>query len=141
MFRKCAARTYYALLLTLALSLLGCSGQEEPIETTDEADDFVKAEEVVVLSTDSDDWRVRLFHDHLLYSEAAAVQLPALWVIPSREEAQVLKKCNYPNGERFVTSDGYTFAMPSSSVSKAGSKTRYAVLGLQIRKTVIDIGF
>ena len=45
------------------------------------------------------------------------------------------------SGERFITSDGYTFGMPSASVSKAGTKTQYGVLGLHRRKTTIDVPF
>jgi hypothetical protein len=40
-----------------------------------------------------------------------------------------------------VTSDGYTFGMPSASVSKAGSKTKYSVLGLYRRKTKVEVHF
>ena len=60
-----------------------------------------------------------------------------------KEEAQILRKLEYPtpSGERFVTSDGYTFGMPSASVSKAGQKTQYSVLGLHRRKTTIDVPF
>ena len=98
---------------------------------------------VIVLQTDSDEWQVQLFKEHLLYSEAVETNLPAPWRLPDREEAKVLKDLSYPtqSGERFVTSDGYTFGMPSASVTKAGAKTKYSVLGLHIRKTVISVEF
>lgn len=96
---------------------------------------------MVVFETDSTEWRIKLFKEHLLYSQAVAVELPSPWHIPTREEAQVLKTCSYPHEERFITCDGYTFGMPSSSVSKAGQKTKYSVLGLYIRHTVITIQF
>ena len=99
------------------------------------------SEWAVVYGTDSTEWRVKIFKEHLLYSEAVETNLPAPWVIPSREEAQVLKTCSYPHDERFITCDGYTFGMPSSSVSKAGTKTKYSVLGLWKRKTVISVEF
>ena len=67
--------------------------------------------------------------------------MPGPWQFPTREDAQTLKTLTYQNDERFVTSDGYTFGMPSASVSKAGSKTRYSVLGLWKRKTTIDVPF
>ena len=95
----------------------------------------------MVYLTDSTEWRVKVFKEHLLYSEAVAVKLPAPWHIPSRQEAGVLKTCTFPHSERFITSDGYTFGMPSSSVSKAGTKTQYSVLGLYVRRTVIVVTF
>ena len=63
-------------------------------------------------------------------------------MLPTREDATILKTCTYGDGsERFVTSDGYTFGMPSSSVTKAGQKTQYSVLGLWKRQTVIIVEF
>lgn len=117
----------------------GCNGQtEEPQAPSDEQ--TYAATEAIVLVTDSDEWRVRLFHEHMLYAEAAAVELPAPWIVPTREDAQTLKTLTYGDGkERYITSDGYTFGMPSSSVTKAGSKTKYSVLGLHRRTTTIVI--
>ena len=132
--------TSYVLLLMLGLSMSACK-HEEPTPTSEAEDQFVVSDEMVVLETDSEEWRVKVFKEHLLYSEAVAVKLPAPWAVPTREDAAVLKTCSYPHEERFITSDGYTFGMPSASVTKAGAKTKYAVLGLQIRKTVIDICF
>ena len=60
-------------------------------------------------------------------------------MLPTREDAAILKTCTYPHNERFITSDGYTFGMPSASVSKAGKKTKYSVLGLYKRTTVITM--
>lgn len=96
---------------------------------------------MIVFATDSDEWHVRLFAQHLLYSKAVEVNLPSPWMLPTREDAQILKTCTYPHDERFVTSDGYTFGMPSASVSKAGAKTQYSVLGLWKRRTVIVVEF
>lgn len=138
MFRKCAARTYYALLLTLSLSLWGCSGQEEPIETTEPAQDI---EPVLVFETDSTEWWVCLVCEHKVYADAVLVAVPEPYVLPSRDDAKVLKDCYYPHTERFVTCDGYTFAMPGASVSKAGVKTKYSVLGLYKRVAVIDVRY
>ena len=92
---------------------------------------------MVVYETDSTEWRVRLFAEHLIYSKAVEVQLPSPWLLPTREDAAIMKTCTYPHDERFITSDGYTFGMPSASVSKAGAKTKYSVLGLWKRQTVI----
>ena len=142
-------RTYYVFPSILLLSILllnGCSKKEQNEPEQQPETEVPSVEETIdtraiVFSTDSDEWMVQLFKEHLLYSEAVETNLPAPWVIPSREEAQILKTCNYPHDERFITSDGYTFGMPSASVSKAGSKTYYSVLGLHIRRTVIVVTF
>ena len=132
-----------ALLLTLLLSLLAaCTPkQDEPEAQEQPEEQSVGSSEMVVLTTDSADWVVQLFKEHLLYSEAVQVVLPSPFHIPSREEAKVLKDLSYPHDERFITSNGYTFGMPSSSVTKAGQKTKYSVLGLAIRRNVIDVRF
>ena len=123
-----------ALLLSFFLSMSACSGRTEeelnPSEPTG-------TNEAIVFETDSNEWHVRLFAEHLLYSKAVEVNLPSPWLLPTREDAAILKTCTYPHDERFITSDGYTFAMPSASVSKAGQKTNYSVLGLWKRRTVI----
>ena len=123
-----------ALLLSLLAFTSACSGRTEeelsPSEQTGSND-------AIVFETDSNEWHVRLFAEHLLYSKAVEVNLPSPWLLPTREDAAILKTCTYPHDERFVTSDGYTFGMPSSSVSKAGQKTQYSVLGLWKRTTVI----
>ena len=146
MFRKCTSRTYYAaavILLSLSLCMSACRGRtEEELNPSDPAGD-INVGSKIVLVTDSTEWAVYLFKEHLLYSDAVTVALPSPWHIPTRDEATVLRTLTYasPSGERFITSDGYTFGMPSASVSKAGSKTKYSVLGLHIRKTVITIEF
>jgi hypothetical protein len=127
----------FALLLILSLSTSCLS--DEP---TDHSDDRVAdANEMIVLETDSTEWRVRLFATGKLYAEAVQVEMPDPWQLPTREDAQILKTLTYPSDERFVTSDGYTFGMPSASVTKAGSKTKYSVLGLWKRKTTIEVTF
>jgi hypothetical protein len=138
MFRKFTSRTYYVLLLFLSLSISGCRS-DEPISHSD--DRFADTNETIVYETDSTEWRVSLFAKGLLYSEAVQVTIPDPYRLPTRDDAQVLKTLTYPNDERFVTSDGYTFAMPSATVSKAGAKTKYSVLGLHIRPTTIDVPF
>ena len=126
------------LLLSLLLSMSACSGvMEEPQNPSEPTG----TSEAVVFETDSTEWHVCLFVEHLLYSKAVEVQLPSPWLLPTREDAAILKTCTYPHDERFITSDGYTFGMPSASVSKAGQKTQYSVLGLWKRTTVIVIDF
>lgn len=147
MFRKFTLRIYCVLPAILFLSLFisvllsGCSKkQNEPEQPSGELQTLTEA--VIVLQTDSDEWQVQLFKEHLFYSEAVLVNLPDPWIIPTREDAAVLRTLIYPYGsERFIICDGYTFGMPSSSVSKAGAKTKYSVLGLYKRKTVIYIQF
>ena len=123
-----------ALLLSLFLFMSACSGRTEEPQVPSEP---TGTNEAIVFETDSNEWHVRLFAEHLLYSKAVEVNLPSPWLLPTREDAAILKTCTYPHDERFVTSDGYTFGMPSSSVSKAGQKTQYSVLGLWKRTTVI----
>ena len=130
---------YCALLLTLSL-FTSCQN-EDPETSSNHSNELVAQDDVVVLETDSTEWHVCIFAEHLTYSKAVEVNLPSPWLLPSREDAQILKTLEYPHDERFVTSDGYTFGMPSASVSKAGQKTQYSVLGLYIRRTVINISF
>ena len=140
MFRKLTSRTSFVLLAVISGLFISCRS-DEPQNPSEQEEQFVTSEEVIIFETDSTEWRVKIFKEHLLYSEAVETNLPAPWVIPSREDAQILKTCSYPHEERFITSDGYTFGMPSSSVSKAGAKTKYSVLGLWKRRTVIVIEF
>lgn len=123
---------YFVLLVAISGLFISC--QEEP---TIQPFSPVSSTEAIVFETDSTEWRVCIFAEHLIYSKAVEVQLPSPWLLPTREDAAILKTCTYPHDERFVTSDGYTFGMPSTSVSKAGSKTKYSVLGLWKRTTVI----
>jgi hypothetical protein len=95
----------------------------------------------VVCVTDSDEWRIALIAEGLYYDEAVSEPIPNPFRLPTKDEAKVLRSMSYPHNERFVTSDGYTFGMPSASVSKAGSKTKYSVLGLWRRPTRIQIEF
>lgn len=121
---------------------MSCSKKDEPQDpTVDER--VADASETIVYVTDTTEWRVKIFKEHILYSEVASITLPAPWAIPTKEEATVLRTLEFasPSGERFVTCDGYTFGMPSASVSKAGAKTKYSVLGLHKRRTTIVIEF
>ena len=129
------AARYCHILLT-ALILIGCSTNEPTAPTTPQTHGNTSE---AVYQTDTTEWFVRVFASGVLYGSSYAVDSP--YHIPTREEAAILKTCVYPSSERFVTSDGYTFGMPSASVTKAGAKTKYSVLGLYIRPTVITIGF
>ncbi len=117
-----------------------CNGRtEEPANPSEQSITDDGSPGVLVYETDSTEWRVKIFKEHILYSEVASITLPAPWVLPTREDASVLRLLEYPHEERFVTCDGYTFGMPSASVSKAGAKTKYSVLGLHKRRTTIII--
>ena len=96
---------------------------------------------MVVYDTDSTEWRVCVVATGLLYTEAVEVSIHAPYRLPTKDDAQILKTLTYPSSERFVTSDGFTFSMPSASVTKAGAKTKYSVLCLHIQKTTIDVPF
>lgn len=128
----------FALLVWfLSLFTLACHNKNGPTPPFEQTDDLG----TIVFLTDSDEWHVRLFAEHLIYSKAVEVNLPSPWMLPTREDAQILKTFTYPHDERFITSDGYTFGMPSASVSKAGQKTYYSVLVLWKRRTVIVVEF
>ena len=125
----------------IATALVGCKHSNGKDEPTDTSDHSVSANEMIVLETDSTEWHVRLVATGKLYADAVQVAIPAPYRLPTKEDAQILKTIEYPSEERFVTSDGHTFGTPSASVTKAGSKTKYSVLGLWKRKTVIQIEF
>lgn len=129
---------HISFALLCILSLFTSCRSDEP---TFGSDINVGSNEMVVYETDSTEWNVRLVATGKLYADAVQVAMPAPWQLPTREDAQVLKTLTYPSDERFVTSDGYTFGMPSASVTKVGQKTKYSVLGLWIRKTTIDVTF
>ena len=131
------------LLFILALTtaaLTGCKHSKKD-EPTSSSDHPVSANEMIIYTTDSTEWHVRTIATGKLYADAVQISMPAPYRLPTRDEAQILKTIEYPSEERFVTSDGYTFGMPSASVTKAGSKTKYSVLGLYIRTTTIDVPF
>jgi hypothetical protein len=121
--------------------MVGCKHSKSKDEPTDPFDHSVGTNEKVVYQTDSTEWHVRLVATGKLYADAVQVAVPAPYRLPTKEEAQILKTLTYPSSERFVTSDGYTFGMPSPSVTKAGAKTKYSVLCLWIRVTTIDVPF
>ena len=130
-------RIYFALVVGAMCTLqLSCdqSGSNAP-------DQVVGVNEMLVHETDSCEWYVALFYEGLYYEEASTKSLPSPYRLPTKDEARILRDLDYPHRERFITSDGYTFGMPSASVSKAGSKTKYSVLGLRIRYTTIEIEF
>ena len=126
--------------MSLFVSLLACNGNSNQPDD----DHIVDANELlgeVVCVTDSDEWKVALVAEGMYYHEAVGVSVLEPYRLPTKAEAQVLRWLTYPHDERFVTSDGYTFGMPSASVSKAGSKTKYSVLGLYRRKTKVEVHF
>lgn len=141
MWRPSPLHISFALLFTLSLSTSGCRSDEPTVPSDFAGDINVGSKAVVVYETDSTEWHVCVVAIGKLYADAVAVLIPAPYRLPTRDEAQILKTLTYPSSERFVTSDGYTFGTPSASVTKAGAKTRYSVLGLWIRPTTIDVPF
>ena len=131
-------RNRRGFLILLALLLFISCRKYEPTAPSAHS---VCADGVVVYETDSTEWMVCVVATGLLYAEAVAVSIPAPYRLPTKDDAQILKTLTYSSSERFVTSDGFTFGMPSASVTKAGAKTKYSVLGLHIRKTTIDVPF
>ena len=138
MWRLSPQHISFALLLTLSLFISGCRHKDEPQNPSDYS---VDANKMVIYETDSTEWNVCIVATGKLYADAVQVSMPAPYRLPTHDEAQILKTLTYPSDERFVTSDGYTFGMPSASVTKAGAKTKYSVLGLYIRPTTIDVPF
>ena len=140
MGRGLAASVVATAVLACALMLLvSCTPQNQPDD--EHIGDATELLGEVVCVTDSDEWKVALVAEGLYYAEAVGVSVPEPYRLPTKAEAQVLRWLTYPHDERFVTSDGYTFGMPSASVSKAGSKTKYSVLGLYRRKTKVEVHF
>ena len=132
---------YYVLLLFLCLLpfMSACKPEEPENDGGERGQIGLRA---TVYSDEYEEWNVIYVKEHLLYVDAVAVRLPAPYVIPTRDDAVVLRRCNFGDGsERFVTSDGHTFGMPSASVTQAGSKTRYSVVGLWKRPTVLVVDF
>ena len=138
MWRPSPLHISFALLLTLSLFISGCRHKDEPQNPSDHSAD---ANKMVIYETDSTEWHVCVVATGKLYADAVQVFMPAPYRLPTRDEAQILKTLTYPSSERFVTSDGYTFGMPSASVTKAGAKTKYSVLGILVRPTTIDVPF
>jgi len=135
----CPVRFFVRLVIWCLLLFISACHRNEPTAPSDYR--FADTNETIVYETDSTEWHVCLIATGKLYAEAVQVSVPAPYRLPTREEAQILKTLTYPHDERFVTSDGYTFGMPSASVTKAGSKTKYSVLGLWVRPTTIDVPF
>lgn len=128
----------YCYAILIILLLVGCSANEptQHAQQPQTTPPFGTA----VYWTDSTEWRVNVFASGVLYGIGYSVDSP--YHIPTKAEAYTLKTITYgPSGHRYVTCDGYTFGMPSASVTKAGSKTRYSVLGLWQRPTIIHIEF
>lgn len=127
-----------AILIAL---LAGCSSVEPDKPPTTEQQDTIPPQGTVVYRTDSTLWTVYIFQTGVLYGSGYSVDSP--YHIPTKAEATVLHTISYVpgNGERFVTCDGYTFGMPSASVTKAGQKTKYSVLGLYIKPAYILVEF
>lgn len=145
----CVRLVRWCLLLSISLLptlLCSCDPEDEPKKSSSSSDKNAETHiglQAVVIETDSDEWAVQVFREHVVYADAINVAMPEPWVLPTKEDATLLKNCVLTFGitERFVTSDGYTFGMPSANVSKAGAKTKYSVLGLRRRRTVIVVDF
>ena len=136
------------LIVGLSLSALPSCNHKEEVESPDGkvnllADSISAATDKIVFVTDSDEWHCRVFKEGVRLSEMKTYTLPDPWRLPTRAEARILRGYEYTTnaGERFFTDDGYTFQMPSSSVTKAGSKKTYTIVGLWRRRTVIEFTF
>lgn len=129
----------YCYAILIIILLVGCSANE-PTQHAQQPQDTTPPFGTAVYWTDSTEWRVNVFASGVLYGSGYSVDSP--YHIPTKAEAYTLKAITYGEaGNRYVTCDGYTFGMPSASVTKAGSKTKYNVLGLWQRPTIIHIEF
>ena len=130
-----------ALLLSLSLCMSACRGRtEEELNPSDKQSTNTAITGTVVYRTDSTEWMVYVFKTKVYASDDLTV--PAPYRLPTHEEAQVLRHIKYGvSNQRYLTDDGYTFGMPSASVTKAGSKTIYGLIGIYIRPTTIYIEF
>lgn len=134
---KCCARVVKLTWLTsiLLLILIGCS-ENAP----DSQSNIEKYELTTVLVTDSDEWQVCVIRSNIL-AYTGDFSVPEPIHLPTLSEAHILKTLTYPYEQRFLAKEGtYTFAMPGKCIA-AGRKTKYSVLGLYRRKTVIEIQF
>lgn len=94
----------------------------------------------VIYRTETTEWRVWIPYGSVYVYDSYPVDSP--YHIPTHEEAKILRTLTYGGkDQRFLTDDGYTFGMPSASITKAGQKTKYSVLALWIRPTVIEVEF
>lgn len=131
----------FGAVLVIAAALVGCTSRNVP--SMEPPIDTIPTEPLagtVVYLTDTTEWVVYVFEKGVLVTDDYGVPEP--YHIPTHDEAQVLRHVTYgPSGQRYLTDDGYTFGMPSASVTKAGTKTKYSVLGLYIRPSVIVVPF
>ena len=120
---------------------VGCTARNVPsVETPSDTIPNEPPTGIAVYWTDTTEWVVYVFATGVLASDDYSVPEP--YHIPTHDEAQTLRHIAYGvSGQRYLTDDGYTFGMPSASVTKAGTKTKYSVLGLFIRSTVIVVPF
>ena len=128
------------LIAGIAALLIGCNAVEQtsPDHIAD-TDDMVECG-VLIYRDDSTEWRVFVPYAAVYVYDTYHVDSP--FHIPTREEAKVLHTLHYGSGSvRYLTDDGYTYGMPSASITKAGQKTKYSVLALWRRSYIINITF
>lgn len=88
-----------------------------------------------VYMNDSVEWLAYVAYEDVY--AGTPVYIDSLFHIPTHEEANILRTITFgEEGVRYLTDDGYTFGMPSKSVTKAGKKTKYSVLALHCRKNI-----
>ena len=131
----------FGAIVVIAAALVGCTARNVPI--VEPRSDTIPTEPptgIAVYWTDTTEWVVYVFETGVLVTDDYGVPDP--YHIPTHDEAHVLRHVTYgPSGQRYLTADGYTFGMPSASVTKAGTKTKYSVLGLYVRPSVIVVPF
>ena len=130
----------FGSIVVIAAALMGCTARNVPSVEPRDTIPMEQPTGTVVYLTDTTEWLVYVFETGVLASDAYSVPEP--YHIPTHNEAQTLRHIAYGvSGQRYLTDDDYTFGMPSASVTKAGTKTKYSVLGLYVRPSVIVVPF
>ena len=128
------------LICVLAALLIGCNTSEPtpPDHIADTGNMVVDG--VLIYRDDSTEWMVWVPYASVYVYDSYPVDSP--FHIPTREEAKILHTLRFgAKNVRYLTDDGYTFGMPSASITKAGQKTKYSVLALYRRPYIINISF
>lgn len=127
---------YYTILLTI---LFASCNAIEPTQQTEPAEP-IEHGYTIIYRDDSTEWLVWVPYSRVYVYDSYVVDSP--YHVPTHEEAKILKTITYgPSGQRYLTDDGYTFGMPSASITKAGTKTKYSVLALWRRRYIITQDF
>lgn len=127
----------------MVVTLFGCRVIYNEPENNSVEESSQKPETFLLYETEEDYWYAAIVKTGILISDTIQLVMPHIgediFQLPTREQATILKNQIYTHKERFLTNDGYTFAMPSEKISKAGSKTKYTAMAIFVQPKTIDI--